>query len=123
MVEACVFPLQIVLVVTDLTTITIPSNLLQFRLFLRIDQRPHPRIIQTVRLHHIYDRESILHVLPGVTHREVEPLGVTECVPVGFQYQLVFELEQLNGTAEIARFEAGLEDEGGVVGAAGQVVG
>ena len=65
-VEPCIFPLQIVLVVAYLTTIPVPAYVLELRLLLRIDQRPHSRIIETVRFHHIDYTEAVLHILASV---------------------------------------------------------
>ena len=66
------------------------QNTLVLRVAIRILQRLHSSIVETIRFHHVNDIESVLLVLPGVRHRKVEPLRMRRGEIIWLQYQIVF---------------------------------
>mmetsp|Transcript_5913 Transcript_5913/g.5318 ORF Transcript_5913/g.5318 Transcript_5913/m.5318 type:complete len:436 (+) Transcript_5913:557-1864(+) len=116
-VVAGVLPFHRVLVVADVSARPVPPSPRLLGLMLRIRYRPHPMVVQGVRLHQVNDVEVVGLVGFSVRDPEVVPLGVPAGVVVWLQDQIVLKLIHLNGSAEVAGLEPALEDEGVVVGA------
>lgn len=57
---------------------------------MRVHERFHTGVVETVRLHHVDDVEAVLHVFACVRDGEVEPLRVTSREVVRLQDQVVF---------------------------------
>jgi hypothetical protein len=115
--EVSTFPFQIVLVVTDVITVSVPAHVLimdkitvDFRLLLRVNERHHPTVVQTVRFHQVDYHELVLHVLTSVSHRKIVPLSVTDSVPVRVQNQLIVCFSQLNGSSKVPRLKPRLKN-------------
>lgn len=66
-----------------------PAHLLLLCLPGRVDQRSHPLVIVTIRLHKVYDVKTISVVGSRVADFEVEPLSVAVCTVVILKVQIV----------------------------------
>lgn len=58
-------------------------------------------VIQGIRLHQVNDIESILLACSCVGDFEVVPLCVASCVVVWLEYQIIFVLVNLDGSAQV----------------------
>lgn len=59
-------------------------------------------VVERVRLHHVDDVEPVGLTRTCVTYPEVVPLGVTSCIIVRLQNQIVFELVNLDGSSQVS---------------------
>jgi hypothetical protein len=75
---------------------------LVFGLLHAVHQRLHPRVVQTVRLHHVNYVDPVLLVLPRVRDQEVEPLDVPVRLVVRLQDQVVLKF-----VSKFAKFTSG----------------
>lgn len=91
-VKATVFSLKIRCVITNIVTISVPSNVFCCSIFLWIKERFHSDIIKTVRLKKINDIESILHIFSGVSNWEKVPLSMPICIKISSQNKIVLKL-------------------------------
>jgi len=66
-----------------------PAHLLLLCLPGRVDQRSHPLVIVTIRLHEVYDVKTIGAVGSRVADFEEEPLSVAVCTVVILKVQIV----------------------------------
>ena len=66
-----------------------PTHLLLLCLPGRVDQRSHPLVVVTIRLHEVYDVKTIGAVGSCVADFEEEPLSVAVCTVVIFKVQIV----------------------------------
>ena len=110
-VIACVLAPHRVLIVTNVSSAPHPAFASSLGLGLRVDQRAHAMIVETVGLHQVDDIEAILLACPRVRDAEVVPLGVASRVIVRLQDQVVFILVHLDGSAQISRFKTRFEEK------------
>ena len=70
-------------------------------------------VVQTVRLHQVYDVESVHLAAFGVSDPKVEPLGeLLRCAPViKLQLQIILKLPYLDRSLQVARLKSTLEDK------------
>ena len=112
LVKPTAFLLHAVLVITDVVAVALPTYAaLLLRLPPGIDQRLHPLVVGALRLDEVDDVELIGYVLARVADLEEEPLSVVVGAIVVLEYQIVFELPDLDCASQVARLEATLEDE------------
>lgn len=69
---------------------------------LRVKQRHHSFIEETVWFHEVDDVKSVLPASPCITNLKVKPLSVILGPIVRFHYQLVLKLVQLDCFFEVA---------------------
>ena len=86
------FPLHIVLIITNVITIPIPTHSFLFSQFHGIHQWLHPLIIKRIWLHHVYYIKSIFLVILCVPHWKVVPLSIPIGEIVWLQNQIVLKL-------------------------------
>ena len=72
--------------ISKLRTVTFVFGLLH-----AVHERLHARVVETVRLHHVYDVDAVLLVLTRVRDQKVEPLDVPVRLVVRLQDQVVLE--------------------------------
>ena len=84
---------HIVCVVADLSALAHPANSFRHRSLLGVNKRLHAHVVKTVGFEQVYDVESVLHVFPGVGHRQEVPLRVAVGVVVRCQDQIVLKLQ------------------------------
>ena len=70
----CFIHLNIIFVVSDITTSPHPSNIIFTRCLFGVQDWLHPLIIQTAGLEEIHDSESVLFSCPCIPYSEVVPL-------------------------------------------------
>ena len=117
-VEATALLFQGVLEVTNVLPISIPSNSLSIILFCAlfgVKERLHALVIGTLVFDQINNIKLVRRQFLNIGHPEVKPLRVSRGVMVVFENQVIFVLANFDGSSEIARFKAALEDEGVVV--------
>lgn len=104
-VKAPSFLLERILKVADVLPISVPPDTLAVitvgHLF-RVDQRLHTLVVRTLRFHKIDKVEFVSCEFFGVFYPKIEPLGVSSCVMVILEYQIVFVLSYLDSTPQIA---------------------
>ena len=101
-VVASILSLHRVLVVADICTTSLPALPASLGFSLRVDDWPHPLIVETVRFHEVDDVESVGLPCFSVCYPEVIPLSVAPSVIVRLEDQVVFELVYLNCSSKIA---------------------
>lgn len=87
------FAFHIVSVVTYLPALTHPSHSFRHRSLLRVNQRLHAYIVETVGFEQVDDVEPILYVFSGVGNREEVPLRVAIGVVISRQDKIVLKLQ------------------------------
>lgn len=98
-----------VLIVADVEAAAHPATPRPLGLGLRVDKWAHAVIIKRVWLHQVDDIEPVLLSCAHIPNSEVVPLNVAARIVVGFQYQIILVLINLNGTSQVARLEARLK--------------
>lgn len=83
---------QVVSIIFDLVSYSLPANLMSLGLFFRIEQWAHTPIVKTSRLGEVDNSESVDHFCFGISDLEIEPLGMFICEEVRAHSQLVFIL-------------------------------
>ena len=111
-----------VLVVADVLARPYPALSELARVHIAVHERPHPVVVQRVRLQQVNDVEAVRPPRHRVRHAEVVPLSEPARVVVRLQDQVVLELVDLDGPAQVARFETRLEHQRVVVFEGGLVV-
>lgn len=81
---------QIVPIVLDLVSYSLPANIMSLGLFFRIEQWAHTPIVKTSRLGEVDNSESVDYSCSGISDLEIVPLGVFVCEEVRAHSQLVF---------------------------------
>ena len=89
------------------------SLLLLLSLF-RVEQHFHAIVVETLAFDHVKHVEFDFLPLLNIRHPEVEPLRVPLGVNVVLENKVVLCVRLLVDELEVARFEAGLEDESSV---------
>lgn len=77
---SCVFPFHRVLVVANVCTSSVPASSILLGFVFRVDDWPHPVIVEGVWLHEVDDVKSVGLTSSGVAHSEVIPLSITSCI-------------------------------------------
>jgi hypothetical protein len=116
-----ILSLHRVLVVADVTSCSDPPTPRLLGGGLGVHQWPHAMIIERVWLDEVDNIEPIILSSLRVGHAEVVPLSVASRVVIWLQDQVILILVDLNGSAQIATFEPGFEQESVVIGALGHV--
>lgn len=115
-VTATALALQLVLVVTDISAVAVPTDARAYvSLLLGVKQRFEALIEGAVWLDEVDDVELVADAAFGVGHPEVVPLRVRCRVIIVTQVQIVFVVGDFLGTAEVGGFEARLEYQGCVI--------
>lgn len=96
-------PFHRVLVVADIFTVPVPAFSKLFCLNLTIHQGLHPVIVKGVRLEQVNNVETVGTPWSRVLHAEIVPLGVPTSAIVWLQYQVIFELINLDSATKVAR--------------------
>ncbi len=88
-----------------------PPYLLLFGFLVRIDERFHAHVIQTVGFHHVDYLEAVLHIPSSIRHRKIVPLGVSSRIIICREYQVVLIVGYLDDSLEVSRLEAGFKHQ------------
>lgn len=83
---------NMVLVVADVCTDSVPPQFFISCLILAVREHPHPLVVKTVRLGKVYYVEPYFLAFGCVTNSEEEPLSVSIRIDVILQHQIVFIL-------------------------------
>lgn len=115
------FALHIVGVVAYLPALAHPSHSFRHRSLLRVYERLHAYVVETVGFEQIDDIEPIFHVFSGVGNREEVPLRVAIGVVISRQDEIVLKLQSksakwllLDDPSEVAALEPRLKYQNGV---------
>lgn len=100
---------DVILIVANRVSATLPTDARFFRRRFRVHQRPHAIVVQRVDFGQIDKVELVGHTGAHVAHAEIKPLRVSTRVDIGFDNHVVLVLEDLDGASQVARLEARLE--------------
>ena len=95
-------PRNLVLVVANVFARSLPSFACLLRGNLRVHQRLHAVIVQTVRLQEIDDVESVRPACLRVLQTEVEPLIVCLRIVIWLQDEIILEFIDLDGPPQVS---------------------
>lgn len=86
---------HIICVIAYISSLSDPTNSFIQSILLRIYQRLHPHIVQTVRFQQIDNIEAILHVFSRICYWKKVPLSVAIRIIISCQHQIIFKLWSL----------------------------
>ena len=92
-------PLHGILVVAHILPVAVPPLTELFGFNLRIHQRLHAMIVETIRFQQIYDVEAVELVGSRVLHTEIVPLGVASRAIIWLEDKIVLEFVHLNSSS------------------------
>ncbi len=82
--------LSCILIISNIKTVSLPTDPSGFGFFHRVNQRSHSIGICGIGLHQVDNIETICVILPSVLHLEVVPLCEASSAIVIFEVQIVF---------------------------------
>ena len=117
-IETSSFLLQRILEITNVLSISIPSDALSIiavRHLFRVNKRLHTLVVRTLRFYQIHKIELVSCEFLCVLNSKIKPLSISSCVMVILKNEIILIFTNLDSSSKVSRFKATLEYQGVII--------